>query len=221
MKDLTDDRLRALYGALAADAPDTPHPDADHLADAALGRGTPESRLATYDHALTCAACRSELALLETTATAARSLRRQQLQVRFVLAAAAAIVVAVGLSTVTRGSLDRVRRLPATDVDRGTDQTANGQNARATAIELVAPVGTVAAGTRPSLQWRSIPGATSYMVEIVRDSGLVVLRTETRDTSLAWPSLPPGQTYRWRVSARAPNGSVRRSAFTDLRVLSR
>ena len=84
----------------------------------------------------------------------------------------------------------------------------------------MAPLGTVSANAAPTLMWRSVPGATSYLVEVVRDGGLAVLRTATPDTSLAWPSLARGQTYRWRVSAMAPNGTVRRSPFTDLPVVA-
>ena len=61
MSDFSDERLRALYAAHAANASDTPHPDPDQLADAALGRGAEPARLAVFDHALSCATCRREL----------------------------------------------------------------------------------------------------------------------------------------------------------------
>jgi hypothetical protein len=214
MTDPTDVRLRALYAAHAADAPDTPHPDPDDLADAALGRGSPASRLAAFDHALTCAACRRELDLLRTVAGAGRRTREQQSWTRVILAAAAMIVLAVGLSVAGRGLLTRPWRTPVTDEERGT--TAED----AAAVVLVSPGSSVVAGSAPALVWRHVPEATSYTVEVVSDGGRVVTRLETRDTALAWPSLSPGQSYRWRVSARVSDGTVRRSPFTDLKVSS-
>jgi hypothetical protein len=206
MSDLSDEKLRALYGALAADAPETPHPDPEHLADAALGRGSPESRLATFDHALSCAACRRELDLLQTVAQAGANLRQQRFRTRLVLATAAVVVVGIGLSIARRGS-------PVAEEERGG---AAGDDTGRRAIELVAPVGPVAPGATPSLVWRRVPGASSYKVEIVSDRAAVVVRSGTSDTMLVWPSLPRGQTYRWRVSATQADGTVRRSPFTDL-----
>ena len=213
---LPDERLRALYEAHAADAPDTGHPEPEALADAALGRGSPAVRLATFDHALTCAACRRELDLLRTVAGAGQKVRVQQFRARIILAAAAMIIVGVGLSVTGNGSLSRLWRSPIPDDERG----ANSSDAQRPPVVLVAPVGTVSAATAPVLVWRSVSGSTAYTVEVVGNGGDVVVRSETRDTSLAWPALAPGHTYRWRVSARGPDGTVRRSPFTDLRVSS-
>jgi hypothetical protein len=206
MSDLSDEKLRALYGAFAADAPETPHPDPDQLADAALGRGSPESRLATFDHALSCAACRRELDLLQTVAGAGAKLRQQRFRTSLVLATAAVVVVGIGLSIARRGS-------PVMEEERGS---AAADDTGRRAVVLVSPVGPVTAGATPSLVWRRVPGATSYKVEIVSDRSVVVVRSETNDTTLAWPSLPRGQTYQWRVSTTASDGTVRRSPFTDL-----
>ena len=211
MRDLSDEELRALYAAHAADSPDTPHPDPDELADAALGRGSPEVRLGVFDHALTCARCRKELDLLETAADTGRTLQRRAFQTRAILAAAAAIVVAVGLS-LTSGSLKELWRSPATESERG----ASADDSRPRTITLVSPAGAVAPGATPRLAWRSVPGVTSYTVEVVGDSGLV-LRTETTDTVLASASLARGRNYQWRVSATAPDGTIWRSPFPDLR----
>jgi hypothetical protein len=99
MKDMTDERLRALYAAHAADSPDTPHPDPDQMADAVLGRGSVENRLAVTEHAMTCAACRRELDLLQSAADSGRLLRgRVALRTWVPLAVAAAIVLGIGLS---------------------------------------------------------------------------------------------------------------------------
>jgi hypothetical protein len=212
MTDRTDERLRSLYAAAAADSPDTPHPDPERLAEAARGRGSETSRLAVLDHAMTCAQCRRDLDLVRSAVRAGQRLQRDQLVTRSLLAVAAVVVVAVTLSFAGRGSLAHFWRPPTADTERG------GNDSESTAVELVAPLGPVPPNATPALVWRRVPGATSYLVEIIHDGGLAVLRTATPDTSLAWPSLPRGQSYRWRVSATSPDGIVRRSAFSDLPV---
>jgi hypothetical protein len=169
---------------------------------------------------LTCVACRHELTLLETVDRAGQQLRRRQLVTRLGMAAAAVIVVAVGLSTVMRGSLDRLRRPPGVEEERGAGGQPDAGSGGATSIDLVAPVGVVPVGASPRLVWHPAPGATSYSVEIVTDGGSVVLRSVTSDTVLAWPSLVRGRAYRWRVSATVPDGTVRRSPFVDFMVSS-
>ncbi len=212
MKDPSDERLRSLYAAAAADTPNTPHPDPERLAEVARGRGSETSRMAVLDHAMTCAQCRRDLDLVRSAVRAGQRLQRDQFVARSLLAVAAVVVVAITLSVAGRGSLARLWRSPTADTERGTTDR------EPMAVELVAPLGGVPANATPALVWRRVPGATSYLVEIVRDGGIVVLRTATPDTSLAWPSLARGQSYRWRVSATAPDGTVRRSPFTDLPV---
>jgi hypothetical protein len=211
MKDMTDARLRALYAAHAADSPDTPHPDPDQMADAVLGRGSAEGRLAVNEHAMMCAACRRELDLLQSAADSGRLLRGRTLTTWATLAAAAAIVLAVGLS-VRSGSLKELWPPHVQESERG----ASGEGKGLSSITLVSPIGAVANAKTIQFVWRSVQGATSYTVEVVGDGGLV-FRSESRDTVLAGPSLANGRVYQWRVSAATPDGSVWRSPFTDLK----
>jgi hypothetical protein len=210
MIDPSDETLRALYAAHAANSPDTPHPDPDRLADAALGRGSAELRLAVFDHALTCASCRQDLELLQTTADTGRMLRQRAFRTRLILAAAAAVVVAVGL-TIKSGWQKDLGPSQAAESERGASVNNEGR----TAIDLVSPIGAVPQGTTLNFVWRSVPGVTSYTVEVVGGSGLV-LRSDAHDTLLARPPLPGGR-YQWRVSATTPDGTVWRSPFTELR----
>jgi hypothetical protein len=212
MKDMSEERLRALYAAHAANSPDTPHPDPDQMADAVLGRGSVENRLAVTDHAMTCTACRRELDLLQSAADSGRLLRARPVRTWVTLAAAAAIILAVGL-TIRSGSLKDIRSSRVPDSERGGSVDGKGPNS----ITLVSPLGTLAHGETTHLVWRSVRGATSYTVEVVSDGGLV-FRSESRDTVLAAPMLVGRRVYQWRVSATAPDGTVWRSPFTDFEV---
>lgn len=215
MSDFSDDRLRALYAAHAANAPDTPHPDADQLADAALGRGPEAARLAVFDHALSCATCRRELELLEVTSRAGEVLQRRHRWVAVSLAIAAVIVVAIAVPTIS-GKLWRQVRAPASeDVDRGAPGVAGPR-----LLTVIGPAGTVAPGTTPAFAWHPAPRIALYVLEIVDDTGFVVSRSRTTDTTAPWPSLARGGRYRWRVSGTTSAGVQWQSAFTDLTVPS-
>jgi hypothetical protein len=214
MSDFSDERLRALYSAHAANAPDTPHPDPDQLADAALGRGAEPARLAVFDHALSCAACRRELDVLRATSDAGRLVQRHHRTIRACLAIAAVIVVAIAVPSIMRRSVRQFRPAEPSDTERGaTTDTAPR------AIGIIGPAGTIAPGARPLFVWHRAPGAASYLLEIVNDSGLVVDRSRTPDTTLPWPALPAGGRYRWRVIATETGGVRWESVFTDLVVL--
>ncbi len=211
--DFSDNRLRALYGAHAANAPDTPHPDADQLADAALGRGPEAARLAVFDHALSCATCRRELDLLLATSRAGESLQPQRRGLWAALAIAAVIVVAIAVPTIARQSARQFRPTGPNDAERGV---ATDTGTRVLAV--IGPVGTISPGATPLFVWHRAPGAASYLFEVVNDSGLVVTRSRTADTTLPWPALPVGGTYRWRVTTSEAAGVRWQSAFTDLAV---
>jgi hypothetical protein len=46
-----------------------------------------------------------------------------------------------------------------------------------------------------------VPGDARYDLEVLDDTGHVVFRTATADTTIAWPELGTGRTYRWWVRA--------------------
>jgi hypothetical protein len=211
MSDFSDERLRALYAARAHNDPNTPHPDADGLADAALGHGSEAARLAVFDHALSCASCRRELELLRATSRAGETLQReQQRRMRAALAVAAVLLVAIAIPTVVRRAPRQLGAPAGNDIERGAPAVTASPT-----LFIVRPQGTVNPGTAPTLVWHRSAGMDSYIVEIVNDTGSVVTRSRTGDTTLAWPSLPSGH-YRWRISGTATDGVHWESAFTDL-----
>src|SRR5215218_1172637 len=105
-----DEQLRAAYepslrGRRADHGASCPSPDA--LLAAVRGEGAERQRLEVLDHALRCNACRPELALLHSVSGPAAELklvtRQRGSWQRFVpWAAAASIMLAVGLVTVDR-----------------------------------------------------------------------------------------------------------------------
>ena len=202
-----DSRLRAAYAARAADAPLTPHPAPEAIA-ATVDRSAGEAeRLATLDHIAACAQCRSEFELLRATHTAAGQLAPATWRISGVgLAVAAMLVVAVALS-VTRLAAPRVAAIPA---DRGAGQASSRT------IPLIAPLGPTSVVPQ-RLIWHAVRGAAGYHVEVLTDSGGVIARGDTRDTTFTAPALAPGQTYRWWVQARV-DGEAWQSGFAEIRV---
>jgi len=86
-------------------------------------------------------------------------------------------------------------------------------------IQLVSPAGDVQ--RVDSLVWRSMPGVTSYVVEVRREDGTLVTRAATTDTSFVVPDsarVAPGNDVYWTVSARLSDGSELRSAARRVRV---
>ncbi len=75
-------------------------------------------------------------------------------------------------------------------------------------IELISPANAHRlTGRGDQLVWRSIKGATYYVV-ISDTSGNTVFRTSTSDTSLIIPqSITAAGTYYWRVDGQTPDGS--------------
>jgi hypothetical protein len=192
MTDEADTRLRALYGAVAADQPAGGHPSPEELAAVVEGRVGDAVRLRVLDHVMTCGSCRRDYDLLRATQTAAggRAQRRWRPSMA-TLAVAAALVVALIMR----------RAAPTaepTDVVRGPVAADTG------VVQLVRPRGRVAAGP---LVWHAVHGAVQYRVEVDDDSGAVVLHTTVRDTTILAPALEAGRAYQWWVVAVGADGA--------------
>jgi hypothetical protein len=201
-----DARLRALYGAGAGDAPDTPHPTPEALAAAAERRGPEADRLRTLDHITTCAQCRRDFDVLWATERAGRQLVASQSRTRM-LAAAAVVLIAAAATLV---SLPRLRHAsPSAAPGDSTESAERGAGTVATPIVVIAPRGIVGAGAPRVLVWHAVPGAPRYDVEVLDDSGSVVFRTSTADTVVGWPTLGAGRTYRWWVRANTTDAGWR------------
>jgi hypothetical protein len=203
-----DERLRALYREGAGDSAGAPHATPEALAAAAEHRGAEVDRVRTLDHVMTCAQCRREFDLLWATERAGQRLvaRRRSLTTWSLLAAAAVVVIAVG---VTVGLPGMRRGTPAAGAAGGVDAAdstergaeGGGATGGASTIEVIAPRGPVAADAQRVFVWHAVPGDARYDLEVLDDTGRVVFRTATADTTIAWPELGVGRTYRWWVRA--------------------
>lgn len=199
----SDARLRAAYGA---DAAGTPHPAPELIAAAAQLEGEEAVRLATLDHVASCAACRREFDLLRATHDAARRLAPSTWRVHAMgLAAAAAVIIAVALTIGRRGTPGVGEIAP----DRGASASA------AQAITLITPLGTTPADA-PHFVWHAVPTTGNYHLEVLDDSGAVVVGRDTHDTAFTAPPLTPGRSYRWWVQAKI-NGETWQSEFGEIR----
>jgi hypothetical protein len=204
----SDAQLRAAYAAHGANAARAPHPAPEVIAATAQLEGDEAQRLATLDHIASCASCRREFELLRATHVAAQKLAPSTWRVRTMgLAAAAAVIIAVTLTVGHRGAA----RLGEIAPDRG------GTAASAQAITLITPLGTTPAAT-PRFVWHAVPTTGSYHLEVLDDSGAVVVGTDTRDTAFTAPALAPGRTYRWWVQAKV-NGEAWQSEFGEIQTI--
>jgi hypothetical protein len=208
---MTDDRrLRDAYGELlAARAPSgrAACPAPESLLALAERDGDEDARLATLDHVMSCASCRRELDLLRAALAASAqassdvpsvtplsSARRARRSAWRPLAAAAGIVVVVGVGIIAR-------RGSAPSTVRGGDAI----------VTLIAPERAADGGM--VLRWQRVPDAVRYHVEVFAPSGETVADTVVPDTVLAIPSaalVARPDTLRWTVTAkRADGGEVR------------
>jgi len=159
-------------------------------------QGSEEERLASINHAMTCADCGEELELLRATRVV-----RDRARIPhggFALAASLVLVAGLGYYTLAR------RGSPEPAVDSAVMRGVTGDVQRV-----------------DSLVWRSMPGVTSYVVEVRREDGTLVTRAATTDTSFVVPAsarVAPGNDVYWTVSARLSDGSELRSAARRVRV---
>jgi hypothetical protein len=209
-----DEQLRAAYEPIlsasrSAHGPECPSPEA--LLAATRGEGPEPERLRVLDHALRCPACRPELALLHSVSSPKRDLRlvpvRASAWRRFVpLAAAASVVLAVGLVTV-----DRWRQRAGEDAVRGGVAGASG-------IALIAPASEHAMSAGPvTFVWHPVAGAIQYALEVDDVDGTVLFTAQGADTVQTVANLSAGER-RWFVRARMDDGSERRSVARVLRL---
>lgn len=186
---IDDDALRRLVRTQTAAVPLTrehcPSPEA--LQDAATTPADTEARLAVLEHVATCAPCRRDFDLLRAANLAAPPVVRAVMP-RWVPALAAAAVIAVLSLVATRSDDDVVR----------------GAATRATTVQLLTPV-RVAAGIQ--LQWRAVPQAVSYRVEVTDDEGNLAFSAEIADT-VAIATVSATASLRWSVEARLLDGTV-------------
>jgi hypothetical protein len=199
---LNDERLRALYQQAIErrrPAERTACLPPERLLALAEGRLRGSEAQEAADHAMSCASCREEYALLRAIArvqerSSAWSARR--------LALAASIVLALGAIVILRTTRQR---------DAATFRGSADE------VRLLAPEPGVAPLT---LAWRSVADASRYEVELMDSAGMPLHQATTRDTVLVVPEtvrLAPGAEHRWWVRAVLANGREVRSTVATFR----
>jgi hypothetical protein len=210
---VNEERLREVYagvmasrGAMAGRTVACPSPEA--VLALVRREGSESSRLATLDHVMSCAECRSEFDLLRSIelagAEAGAKARpgRPSWLAPSALAASLLLAVAIGwLAMPTAPDIEVVR----SDSDAG--------------VTLHAPPPDSPARSPLLFAWHPIPGAGRYRLEVLTNEGEVALEAETMDTAVMLQGaagLAPGD-YKWWVGA-ASAGTAVRSALRPLRL---
>lgn len=208
---MTEARLRELYTShiatrRPADRAACPAPEA--LQALVRREGAEEERLATLDHAMSCADCRAEFDLLRSIEEAGKRLAGAGSTTRrswmMPAALAASLLLAVGVG--------RLALAPSED-----DILRGGPEGEA--VTLLSPPREAKAGTPLLFSWHTVPGATRYRLEVLDGDGDVALEAETTDTLLAPEAavgLPAGE-YQWWVTASV-SPAPRRSELRPLRL---
>jgi hypothetical protein len=200
-----ENELRAAWqpaadGPLPAHRPDCPSPEA--LLAAIRGEGAPAERMAVLDRALTCDACRREMALLRSVSEPKPAVARTGWQRMGPLALAASLLLAVGVYAVNRW--------------RGDDTVRDGS---AGEPALISPAAGDAGSGSVRFVWHPVPGALRYTMEVFAQDGTVLYSATTPDTVLAAPldSLARGE-HRWWIGARMDDGTDRHSEMRAIRL---
>jgi len=187
---VNDQELRAIYGSVmtsSARGRHSPCPEPEAILALIRREGPEETRLATLDHVMSCADCRSEFDLvrsIELAGAEAGAAARPGRRWLAPLALAASVLLAV---VIGRYALPRA---PERDVVR------SGAEERLT---LLAPPPDATTGSPLLFAWHPIAGAGRYRLEVMNAAGEVVLEAETVDTAIVLQSaadLAAGE-YQW------------------------
>jgi hypothetical protein len=201
---MRDERLRELYReALDRRRPEerSACPAPDGLIALAGGRLSEADAAAIADHAMACAFCRDEYALLRSIAQSqpAPLWRRQPY-----LAIAASVVFMAGVATMWRAA-----------------QPRDGLNVRGASSEVQLVPPRVRSGEPNTLIWRSVAGASRYAVEVLDSTGTPRFAATAMDTLLVVPDtvrLTPTVEHRWWVRAILADGREVRSVVDTFRI---
>jgi hypothetical protein len=209
---VNEERLRQIYaGAMASRGAKAGRSAACPLPEAVLAlvrrEGSEDARLATLDHVMSCADCRSEFDLLRSIELAGAEAGAQVQPDRrkwLVPALAASVLLAAVIGRLA---------LPTAPESEVVRSGSDGE------VTLVAPPPESPAGSPVLFAWHPIPDAARYRLEVLTRDGEVALEAETADTAITLQGaagLAPGD-YEWWVRASAAGTAVR-SALRPLRL---
>lgn len=192
-------RARAPRDRAACPAPET-------LLALVEREGAEDERMRTLDHVMSCGACRRDFDLLRTATESATRALPELGDVKSIgtprhlpwrpLAIAAGLVVAVGIGVISR---DMSTTTPP--LLRGSGHT----------VALLAPEARQDGSFL--LQWRRLPDAARYRVELFTPSGRMIAGATLADSSyvVAPGAAALGDSLRWMVTAIRGDGSEARS----------
>jgi hypothetical protein len=202
---MNDEALRTAYREILARRPTGRGrcPPVEAIGALVERRGTELERLATLDHVMNCAECKSEFDLMQAM-TPGRPVPAQHLTTP--------IAMAAGIALAVSGTLLFAALRARNPEDTGVRGATNG-------VELISPRGDF--HVRPiTFTWRKAGGSARYSLEVFTPAGDAVYNAEVADTFAVLPanvSLEAGTTYHWWVLVRTSDGAEVRTppvAFT-------
>ena len=202
-----DERLRLAYRASLAEragaAPGS-HPGPEALVALVERAGSEAARLEVLDHVMACDECRRDLDLVRASVGAAGAPQKQSTWFRSpsfgLVALAATLMVAAGV------------RLFMASADPEAGPTLRGGSGVSTyPVQWLPSVGA-------GLAWKPAPGAESYRVEVIDESGTALVDSTMRDTVLvvADSLIRNRRGITWSVTATLGDGSTVTSLPTGL-----
>ena len=163
-------------------------------------------------HLASCDACRMEVtASQEAVSTAPRTGARSRIPVRWIGLFAAAAVMVVAVSTLSRTTSSGYS-------ERGT---ATGFPGVQRVVAIVSPTDNSALGSDRRLVWRSEGSGATYRITIGDDSGQPLHSASLPDTTFAIPeslSLVSGRKYFWYVDAITSEGTTATSGLNSFTI---
>lgn len=212
---MTDEQLRELYGrAIAAhnDARRLACPSPDALLAVARREGPESERVQTLDHVMSCPVCRKDFELLRAIERGQRiEAREGAKRIRLQRPIGVALITGLAATLVFAAVIG-----PRNEWWRGRSDVV--RDAAADVVALSPASGAELSSGPIDFSWRAVPGARSYLLELLTPDGATLATRRTTDTTVTMTDvrLAPGD-YRWWVSARL-DGGERRSPARRLRI---
>lgn len=190
----------------------TMHPNEADLAAYIDGAIADAERKSVEAHLSVCDECRMEVtASQEAVSTAPRAAIRARIPMRWVGLGAAAVLMVVAVSTLSRTTSDRT-------TERGTVAISPGAKR---VVAIVMPVDNSTLGSDRRLVWRSEAGSATYRITIGDDSGQPLHSATLGDTSFVVPAsimLTPERKYFWYVDAITGDGTTATSGLKSFTI---